>query len=100
MPVQNEYACADKAAAWTLLARMYLNAEVYRGTDRYADCITYCEKVINAGYTLEPTYEHLFYADNNLSNEIIFLLLSMDSIPRPMVVPPSWCMLHWWHACC
>ena len=68
----NEYARADKAAAWTLLARMYLNAEVYRGTDRYADCITYCEKVINAGYTLEPTYEHLFYADNNLSNEIIF----------------------------
>jgi len=68
----NEYARADKAAVWILLAKLYLNAEVYRGTDRYADCAEYCQKVIDAGYTLEPTYEHLFFADNNLSNEIIF----------------------------
>jgi starch-binding outer membrane protein, SusD/RagB family len=68
----NEYARADKAAVWTLLAKMYLNAEVYRGTNRYADCVTYCQKVIDAGYSLEPNYEHLFFADNHLSNEIIF----------------------------
>jgi hypothetical protein len=68
----HEYARADKAAVWTLLAKMYLNAEVYRGTDRYADCATYCQKIIDAGYTLEPNYEHLFYADNNGSNEVIF----------------------------
>ena len=68
----NEYARADKAAAWTLLAKIYLNAEVYRGTNRYADCIEYCQKVIDAGYTLEANYEHLFFADNNMSNEVIF----------------------------
>jgi hypothetical protein len=28
--------------------------------------------VINAGYTLEPQYAHLFLTDNNKSNEIIF----------------------------
>lgn len=71
-PRTNEYARADKACAWTLLAKLYLNAEVYTGTARYADCITYCSKVIDAGYSLEPDYTHLFLADNNLSPEIIF----------------------------
>ncbi len=69
---QNEYARADKAAVWMLLAKMYLNAEVYTGTGKYTECITYASKVINAGYTLEPKYEDLFKADNNTSNEIIF----------------------------
>jgi hypothetical protein len=31
---QNEYARADKAAVWMLLAKMYLNAEVYTGTGK------------------------------------------------------------------
>jgi len=71
-PKLNDYGRADKAAAWTLLAKLYLNAEVYTGTQRYADCITYCNKIIAAGYTLEPEYRNLFLADNNKSNEIIF----------------------------
>jgi len=71
----NEYARADKAAVWTLLSRIYLNAEVYTGTARYTDVITYTKKVIAAGYTLAPNYQYLFMADNNASsakNEIIF----------------------------
>lgn len=68
----NEYARADKAAVWTLLSKLYLNAGVYTGADRYTDCITYCNKVINAGYTLEADYSNLFKADNNNSEEIIF----------------------------
>ena len=69
----NEYGRADKACVWTLLAKMYLNAEVYTGTQRYADCATYCSKVINSGaYSLEPVYDHLFMADNYNSNEVIF----------------------------
>ncbi|MEP7127295.1 MAG: RagB/SusD family nutrient uptake outer membrane protein [Chitinophagales bacterium] len=75
-PDQAEYAHANKAAAWTLLAKMYLNAEVYTGQPRYNDCITYCNKVLNAGYTLQPKYTDLFLADNNLSNEIIFPITS------------------------
>ncbi len=69
---QNDYARADQAALWTLLSKLYLNAEVYTGTPRYADCITYCEKVINAGYTLDADYESLFLADNNNASEVIF----------------------------
>ena len=67
-PKTNEYGRLDKAAAWTLLARLYLNAKVYNGTERYADVIAYCEKVTGAGYSLHPTYANLFLADNHLNN--------------------------------
>lgn len=69
---QNEYARADRAAAWFLLAKLYLNAEVYTGTSRYSDALTYINNVINAGYTLDDSYENIFVADNNTSPEIIF----------------------------
>lgn len=73
---QNEYARADKATAWMILAKMYLNAKVYLGNDvnRYADCIEYCNKITDAGvYSLHGTYADLFRADNHLRrNEIIF----------------------------
>jgi len=67
------YGRADQAAAWMLLAKLYLNAKVYTGTDRYTDCITYLNKVISSNkYTLTTKYTNLFNADNNTSAEIIF----------------------------
>ena len=71
-PGTNEYGRVDKAAAWTLLAKLYLNAEVYIGTPKYTECITNCIKVINSGYTLDPVYKNMFMADNQNSPEIIF----------------------------
>lgn len=68
----NEYGRADKAAVWTLLAKLYLNAEVYTGNARYADAVEYSSRVINAGYALEPDYANLFLADNHLCDEVIF----------------------------
>jgi hypothetical protein len=74
-PRTNEYGRADRAAAWALLARMYLNAQVYTGAERYTDAITYAKKVIDAGYTLEANYRHLMLADNYLNtNEFIFTI--------------------------
>jgi len=71
----NEYGRADKAAAWALLARMYLNAGVYTGTTRYNDAITYAKRVIDAGYTLHNDYRQLMLTDNNLlTNEFIFTI--------------------------
>ena len=71
----NEYGRADKAAAWSLLARMYLNAEVYTGTARYTEAITYSKKVIDAGYSLINDYRHLMLADNQQNkNEFIFTI--------------------------
>ncbi|CAL2084799.1 starch-binding outer membrane protein, SusD/RagB family [Tenacibaculum sp. 190524A05c] len=78
-PMANEYGRADKGVAWMILAKLYLNAEVYLGTDRYTDCIEYCNKIIGGGYSLAPNYLDLFKADNNVSaatNEIIFPLIS------------------------
>jgi starch-binding outer membrane protein, SusD/RagB family len=69
---QNEYGRADQAAAWMVLAKLYLNAQVYIGTAHNDDAITYTKKIIAAGYTLEPNYRNLFLADNNKSKEIIF----------------------------
>lgn len=71
-----EYGRAGKAAVQTLLAKLYLNAEVYTGTARWNDCISYCNKVIAAGYVLDTDYKWLFLADNNLSTEVIFPITS------------------------
>ena len=65
-PMKNEYGRVDQAAAWALLARIYLNAKVYTGTDRSTDAITYSSKVIAAGYQLIPNFTQLMLADNNL----------------------------------
>lgn len=77
-PRSNEYGRADRAAAWMLLAKIYLNAEVYTGTSRYADVITYTNNIIGAGYTI-PTipYFHSFLADNDSNGaqeEVIFTI--------------------------
>ena len=71
-PRTNEYARADQAAAWMLLSKLYLNAEVYAGKNAYTDAVTYTQKVIDSGYDLDENYQHLFLADNYLSDEIIF----------------------------
>ena len=77
-PKTNEYGRADQAAAWALLARIYLNAEVYTGTAHWADAITYSKKVIDAGYSLKGNYEQLFFADNNLNNPEVILPITYD----------------------
>lgn len=81
-PRQNEYGRADQAAVWALLARLYLNAEVYlgQGKGRYTDAITYAGKVINAGFSLAPDYKHLFMADNNLNNPETILSINYDGV--------------------
>jgi hypothetical protein len=69
------YGHANQAAAWSLLAKLYLNANTYLGTSNtqyYDSCLTYCNKVINAGYQLNPVYQNNFVSDNYKSPEIIF----------------------------
>jgi hypothetical protein len=73
-PGQIEYGRADQGAVWTLLAKLYLNAEVYIKQPKYTESLTYSKKVIAAGYTLENKYQNLFLADNHKSKEIIFTI--------------------------
>lgn len=71
----NEYARVDKAVAWMILAKLYLNAEVYIGEDHYADALEYSQNIIDAGYSLTSNYKDVFRADNDSNgaqNEVIF----------------------------
>ena len=71
----NTYGRVDKAAAYILLSRLYLNAEVYTGTPRWQEAMDYAEKVINSSYYhLNKTgkngfsaYQMLFLADNDVN---------------------------------
>lgn len=75
-PRTGEYGRADQAAVDALLARMYLNANVYTGVARYSDCIAACNRIIAGGYQLAESYAELFMADNGqnvrANREIIF----------------------------
>lgn len=73
-PTGVKYGRVGKGAVNTLLSRMYLNAKVYTGVDRYTDCIKASQAVIDLGYTLAPNYANLFRADNDQTSksEIIF----------------------------
>jgi len=79
-PRQNEYGRADQAAVWSLLAKLYLNAPVYNGQDKNTACITYCNKVTGAGYTLAAEYENLFLADNNVNNPEVIFAINFDGL--------------------
>jgi hypothetical protein len=74
-----KYGRVDKVAAQLLLARLYLNAEVYTGTARWQDAKDYAAKVLNNGYyhlmttgatnpktgEVYSPYQMLFLADND-----------------------------------
>lgn len=71
-PRANVYGRLDRAFAWTLLAKLYLNAKVYIGVDKNTECITYCKKIM-PHYSLHENYAELFMADNDrITSEIIF----------------------------
>lgn len=72
----NEYGRVDRIAAKMLLAKMYMNSEVYTGTARYAEAATALADVLNSSYRIaDVPYSHLFMADNDTNGaqvEFIF----------------------------
>ncbi|MBX2815647.1 MAG: RagB/SusD family nutrient uptake outer membrane protein [Saprospiraceae bacterium] len=100
-----------QGAVWGLLARLHLNAGVYRdpyGTPSFeqadmSKAIEYCDLIINSGnYRLSPEYFDLFNDDNNGNSELIFALdqrgqLSNEhgrwaywSVSGDMLARPEW----------
>ncbi len=60
-------------SARTILAKTYLNAEVYTGTAQWQECLDQCNAVINSGgYSLESDQKSVFASENESSSEIIF----------------------------
>ncbi len=83
---QTTYGKFNQWAAHTLLAKMYLNAEVYTGTVAWDKCIQECDAVINSGkgFVLEPDQKSVFVTENENSKEIIF------AIPFDEKYTPDW----------
>ena len=72
LPDATQYGRVNKNVVSMLLSKIYLNAQIYIGESKYTECLTELNKILSAQYSLEPTYKHLFGADNHLSPEIIF----------------------------
>ena len=78
------YGRADQDAANLLLARMYLNAEVYTGEARWQDALTYADKVVNGPHKLWTkgngkwtAYQMLFMGDNGESGASVEAILPL-----------------------
>ena len=63
------YPRADKGSAAGLLARLYINSEVYTGVPRWSEAKALCEQIFNMGYALCPDYEALFRGDNGENSQ-------------------------------
>lgn len=48
------YGRFNKWAGYMLLAKVYLNAGVYTGTPKWAECLAICNKLNDAGFSLHP----------------------------------------------
>lgn len=69
------YGRMNKWAALALLARVYLNAEVYTGTPAYDKVLEVTQQIIDAGkYQLDPDYRTPFSRHNENSLENIFVV--------------------------
>lgn len=69
------YARMNYYAGEMLLAKLYLNAEVYTGTAQWDKVIAACNEIINSGkYTLESNYFTNFNVNNSGSKEFVFAI--------------------------
>lgn len=66
---RSQYPRADKGSAAGILARMYLNSEVYTGVARWTEAKSVCEDIFSMGYALCPDYAALFRGDNGQNPE-------------------------------
>ncbi len=68
------YGKITKGVVYTLLAKMYLNAEVWypEGGVKWQECADACDVVMGLDYILEPNFKASFVVQNQNSKEIIF----------------------------
>ena len=62
---EQAYGRVSREAGYMLLAKLYLNAEVYTGTPMWEKCASACQKVVSTGIQLAPEYKYLFCATND-----------------------------------
>lgn len=62
---EQSYGRVSREAGYMLLAKLYLNSEVYTGTPRWKECAEALKNVVNTGIQLAPEYKYIFCADND-----------------------------------
>lgn len=78
LPEKADYGRVDRYVAKTLLAKLYLNAEVYLGTGnaKWQEVATLTEEVMKStNYLLENNFKDVFKWDNFNSKEILFAVV-------------------------
>jgi hypothetical protein len=69
------YGRIHKYAAHFLMAKLYLNSEVYTGTQRWAQAEEQLDYIIDSGlFDLEQNYNAIFATNNSNSSETIFAI--------------------------
>lgn len=71
------YGRANRWVGYSILAKLYLNAQVFTGTARWADCAAACDSIILSNkYSLTPGYFDNFSPTNDYNNapENIFVI--------------------------
>ncbi|MBC7923735.1 MAG: RagB/SusD family nutrient uptake outer membrane protein [Ferruginibacter sp.] len=77
-----QYGRMNKHVAHMILAKLYLNAEVYTGTPQYAKAVVECDSIINSGrFSLSNDFFANFNSTNQASPEII-LATPLDKTKR------------------
>lgn len=69
------YGRFHRYAAFTLLAKLYLNAEIFAGESKWDEAIQACDSVIESGkFSLNKNYYANFFIENESSPENIFVI--------------------------
>jgi hypothetical protein len=75
------YPRLTKEAVYTLLASVYLNAEVYSGSAHWQDVVTMCDKVINSGaFALVDNVGDCFLTTNEGTCKEVIIAFSVDPV--------------------
>ena len=82
-----EYGRINKESVQMILAKLYLNAEVWKGEKRYEECAAICKELKGKYPTLHANYLDLFSADNHkcvvsstYAGDEIFFAVPQDGI--------------------
>jgi len=93
----NDYGKFTQGAALSILAKLYLNAEIWTGTERRQDCINVCDRIISSGkYSLDAGWQDPFHYFNENSAENIFVIPYDQLHATQMNYPGRF--LHYCHA--
>ena len=87
-PKGNGYSRADKGVAKFILAKLYLNAEVFTGAPQWQKCADVLKDLMDDGYSLHTTpngekfsaYQDLFLADNDKCTDEIIFAVQQDGV--------------------